>query len=259
MSHPRTTNTPPPRERGHGTGGSRAAPTDGHANTAAILTGLAAAWGGTALLIGPFAARLDDPARPFHALAGQALFWALGSAVLAIVVFWEKQPIASLWLSADRWRSSLVWGLLFVAVNFALVGPVSDVLRRAAGLPGFASGMEALMRYPLWHRALAVLGAGVVEELLFRGFTVTRLITLTGRPWLAATLAVAAFGVLHVPLWGWGFMVGGLFGGAVWMAAFLWRKDLLAMIVFHTITDAIGILIMPAFSDWWRDPALAMS
>ena len=113
------------------------------------------------------------------------------------------------------------------------------------------------MRYPWWHRALAVLGAGVVEELLFCGFTITRLIMLTGWPWLAATLAVVGFAALHVPLWGWGFMVGGLFGGAVWTATFLWRKDLLAMIVFHTVTDAIWILIVPAFSAWWRDPALA--
>ena len=241
----------------NGIGGCRAAPAAVRVNTAAILTGLAVAWGGTILLTSPLASGLDDPARPLAALAGQALFWVLAVAVLAIVVFWERQPIASLWLTRSRWRSSIAWGLLFVAVNYALVAPIGDAIRRASGLPGFFSGMEALMRYPLWYRALAVLGAGVVEELLFRGFTVTRLIALTGRPWLGASLAVVGFAALHVPLWGWGFMVGGLFGGAVWMAAFLWRKDLLAMMVFHTITDAIGILIAPAYVEWWKDPSVA--
>lgn len=241
----------------HGTSGARAAPPDVRVNAAAIFTGLTIAWGGTLLLTSPIAARLDDPSRPLTALAGQALFWALGVAVICISLLWEKQPIESLWLTPARWRSSIAWGLLFVAVNYALVAPIGDAIRRAAGLPGFSTGMEAVMRYPLWHRALAVLGAGVVEELLFRGFTVTRLITLTGRPWLAATLAVVGFATLHVPLWGWGFMVGSLFGGAVWMAVFLWRQDLLAMIVFHTVTDAIGIVVMPAFVEWWKDPALA--
>jgi membrane protease YdiL (CAAX protease family) len=241
----------------HGTGGSRAAPTDVRVDTVATLIGLALAWGGTILLTSPIAAGLDDPSRPLTALAGQALFWALGGAILAIVLFWEKQSIESLWLKPARWRSSIAWGLLFVAVNYALVAPIGDAIRRAAGLPGFSSGMEAVMRYPLWHRAVAVLGAGVVEELLFRGYTVTRLITLTGRSWLATTLAVVGFGGLHVPLWGWGFIVGSLFGGAVWTAAFLWRKDLLAMMVFHTATDAIGIVVMPAFVEWWKDPALA--
>ena len=230
---------------------------DVRVNTAAICTGLVLAWGGTILLTSPVAAGLDDPSRPLTALAGQALFWALGIAVMAIVFFWENQPIQSLWLTPARWRSSVAWGLLFVAVNYVLVAPIGDAIRRAAGLPGFSSGMEAVMRYPPWHRALAVLGAGVVEELLFRGFTVTRLISLTGRPWLAASLALVGFLALHVPLWGWGFLLGGLFGGAVWMAVFLRRKDLLAMMVFHTITDAIGILIAPAFVEWWRDPAVA--
>jgi hypothetical protein len=38
------------------------------------------------------------------------------------------------------------------------------------------------------------------------------------------------------------------------MAFFIWRKDLLAMMVFHAITDATGFLIAPMFSEWWREP-----
>jgi membrane protease YdiL (CAAX protease family) len=61
---------------------------------------------------------------------------------------------------------------------------------------------------------LAVIGAGVVEEFLFRGFTVTRLFAVTGRLWLAATLAMVGFTALHLPFWGLGFAVGGLVGAA---------------------------------------------
>ena len=106
------------------------------------------------------------------------------------------------------------------------------------------------MRFPLWYRVLAVIGAGVVEETLFRGFTVTRLFALTGRLWLAATLALLGFSALHVPVWGWGFAVGGLVGGAAAMAFFLWRRDLLAMMVFHTVADATGLIIAPLYSAW---------
>ena len=51
-----------------------------------------------------------------------------------------------------------------------------------------------------------------------------------------------------------GFVVGGLFGGVVTTAFFIWRKDLLAMMIFHAITDAMGFLITPMFSEWWTQP-----
>jgi hypothetical protein len=33
--------------------------------------------------------------------------------------------------------------------------------------------------------------------------------------------------------------------------SFDWR--LLSMMIFHAITDAIGRVIAPEFSDWWKD------
>jgi membrane protease YdiL (CAAX protease family) len=217
---------------------------------------LAIAWGGTALLISPAARALGDPAQLSTALIGQLLFWLLGATVLAIVLFWERQTLGSLWLRPFQWQS-IVWGLLLVVANYAVFLPTGEWVRRAAGLPGFATGMEEVMRFPIWYRVLAVIGAGVVEETLFRGFTVTRLFVLTGRLWLSATLALLGFIVLHVPFWGWGFAVSGLVSGAAGMAFFVWRRDLLAMIVFHTITDAVGLVIAPLYSDWWKSPAFS--
>ena len=103
---------------------------------------------------------------------------------------------------------------------------------------------------------IAVVGAGIGEEILFRGFSVTRLAMLTGRIWLAAVVTVLAFYMLHVPVLGMGFAFGGLFSGAGAMAFFVWRKDLLAMMVFHLSTDAMGIVVAPMFSEWWKKPAL---
>jgi hypothetical protein len=53
-----------------------------------------------------------------------------------------------------------------------------------------------------------------------------------------------------------GFALGGLVSGAAAMAFFVWRKDLLAMMVFHMSTDAIGLVVVPMFSEWWKKPAL---
>lgn len=225
-----------------------------HNRNTALLTGLAIAWGGTALLISPAAVRLfGNSSNLPMAFVGQALMWVLAAAIVAIVLFWERQPLASLWVKPLRWQS-LAWGLALVAINYAVIFPVSEWLRQAAGLSGFAQGMEQVMRFPMSYRILAFMSAGVVEELLFRGYTITRLTMLTGNVWLAGALALVAFAALHVPYWGWGFAVMGLLGGAVATTFFIWKKDLLAMMVFHAITDAMGFVIAPMFSEWWKEP-----
>ena len=45
--------------------------------------------------------------------------------------------------------------------------------------------MDQTLAMPLWFRLLAVVGAGIVEETLFTGYAVTRLLRFTGSPWLA--------------------------------------------------------------------------
>jgi membrane protease YdiL (CAAX protease family) len=189
------------------------------------------------------------------ALVGQVLFWALTAAVVAIVLFWEKQSFRSLWLQPFRWQS-IGWGLVLVAVYYTILFPLGEWVRRAAGLPGFGVGMDQVMKFPLWYRVVAVVGAGIGEEVLFRGFSVTRFAMLTGRLWLGAVIAVVGFYALHAPLWGWGFVLGGLISGAAAMAFFVWRKDLLAMMVFHMSTDAVGLVVAPLFSEWWKRPLL---
>ncbi len=82
----------------------------------------------------------------------------------------------------------------------------------------------------------------------------TRVARLTGSTWFAATIALLGFSALHVPTWGLGFAIGGLVSGAAMMAFFVWKKDLLAMMIAHGTIDAIGLVIAPMVSDWWRDP-----
>jgi membrane protease YdiL (CAAX protease family) len=223
-------------------------------STLASLTGLAIAWGGTALLISPAALQLfGNPSNVPMAFVGQALLWVIAAVVVAIVLFWERQSLASLWLKPFRWQS-IAWGLALLAIYYTVTLPLSESVRHAAGLSGFAQGMEQVMRFPISYRIAAVMGAGVVEEALFRGYTVTRLTMLTGNVWLAGGLALIGFAAMHVPSWGWSFAIVSLLGGAVATAFFVWKKDLLAMMVFHACTDAIGLVVAPLFSDWWKDP-----
>jgi membrane protease YdiL (CAAX protease family) len=222
-------------------GGGRVAP----------VVGLLVAWGGTALLVSPFARFPGDPSSVVTKCLGQAALWLLFAAVIGIVVLWEKQPLASLWLRPFRWQS-LAWAGLLVLASILILFPATEWVRKAVGLPGYGAGMEKALALPVWFRVVAVVTAGVVEETLFRGYAVTRLARLTGSLWLAAVLSASVFAALHFPLWGGGPVLHFLIGGVAATAFFIWRRDLLAMIIAHVATDAWGIVITPFYSVWWN-------
>ena len=215
------------------------------------MIGLLVAWGGTALLVSPVARSLGSPSSIVAKCLGQAALWLLFAAVIGIVVLWEKQPLASLWLRPFHWQST-AWAGLLVLAHILLLFPVTEWVRKAAGLPGYAAGMEEALALPAWFRVVAVVTAGVVEETLFRGYAVTRLARLTGSLWLAAAVSASVFAALHLPVWGTGPSLAFLIGGVATTAFFIWRRDLLAMIIAHVAIDAWALVITPLYSTWWR-------
>ena len=218
-------------------------------NALPALAGLSVAWGGTALLIS--LVTLHGGSSSITAgILGEAALWLLCAAVLGIVVIWEGEPLASLWLRPFRWQS-LAWAGVLVCGSIALIFPATEWVRKSVGLPGYAAGVGAVLAYPVWFRILAVVTAGVVEETLFRGYAVTRLARLTGSLLLAVVLSSLVFAALHLPAWGAGPSLSFFIGGLATTTFFVWRRDLAAMIIAHAAIDAWGLVVTPAFSRWW--------
>lgn len=193
------------------------------------MVGLLLGWGGTALLVSPLGDLLGDPASLNAALLAQVLLWLLFAVVVLLVLFWETQPLASLWLRP-------------------VISPAIDWIRRAAGFSGYAAGMDMVMLGPVWFRVVAAVSAGVVEETLFRGFAVTRLLRMTGSPLFAIVVSSAVSAGPHFPLWGAGPTFSWFVGGVATTALFVWRRVLLTMVLFHAATDVWGLAVAPAFS-----------
>lgn len=202
---------------------------------APIFAGLAVAWGGPALLTTPAGHRLGE-------VWGLAAMWALLAIVMAIVIVWEKRPLASLGLRRFSWRS-IVWGLLLAAVTIYAIVPLLTWALGKAGIPAFEAGMAKILALPLWLRAIAAVTAGVVEDTLFIGYAFTRLELLTRSSWIAGAIAVAVFAFLHLPHWGIGPALAYLVAVGIAVAFFCWRRDLLANIVAHVTVDGLGLLL----------------
>lgn len=208
----------------------------------APLIGVLVALGGPALLASRAGLGRSDSIAT--RLLEQAILWLLFATVLAVVLLWEKKPLSSLWLRPLQWQS-FAWGLLLAAVMILAVFPIRTWLVRAVGLPHLEVGLEKVLALPIWFRAVAVVTAGVVEETLYHGYALTRVGAFLGSYWLAALVIVPVFALVHLPLWGPGFVVGLLPSAFLSAAFFIWKQDLLAMVVAHIVIDAMGLIVAP--------------
>jgi membrane protease YdiL (CAAX protease family) len=128
-------------------------------------------------------------------------------------MLWEKRPLASLWMRPFQWQS-LAWAGVLIVVHFIALFPATEWIRRNAALSDYTIGMETALAHSVWLRIFAAITAGVVEETLFRGFAVTRLMELSGSMLWAVIFSSGVFAVLHLPVWGAGpslaFFIGSL-------------------------------------------------
>jgi membrane protease YdiL (CAAX protease family) len=176
-------------------------------------------------------------------LLNEAVVWSLALLVLAIVLFWERRPLASIGLGRPT-RGAILAG---AGVTGALL-----VLAMIAGLALQAAGMSTtdesqvalVVGLPIWLQLFLALSAGFTEEVLFRGYAIERMTELTGRRWLGALIPVVVFGAVHAPFWGWAHaLVAGLSG--LWLTlVYLWRRNLWTNITAHALLDGLVFVAM---------------
>jgi membrane protease YdiL (CAAX protease family) len=218
---------------------------------APTIVGLLLVWGGAVLLVSPAATPAMDSSSVSGALLAQVAMWVLFVAVVGIVIFWEQQPPESLWLKPLQWQT-FAWASLLALFSIVVLFPLTEWVRTTVGLPDYAIGMETTLASPIWLRVVAVLTAGIVEESLFRGFTVTRLLRLGWSVPIVIAVSSAGFAALHLPVWGSGPSLAFFVGGLATTTFFVWRRDLLAMILAHIAIDTWALVITPAVSRWWE-------
>ncbi|MEM3096354.1 MAG: CPBP family intramembrane glutamic endopeptidase [Nitrososphaerota archaeon] len=126
------------------------------------------------------------------------------------------------------------------AVSFILTTPVVSAL----GLGTTSGGIAQLARVPIALRIAVVITAGITEEILFRGYPIERLNSLTGRLGLSALIAYVVFVLPHIPFWG----LGGTIQIGVWSIVtilYIKRRNLPACILMHILNDAYAFILLP--------------
>jgi len=138
--------------------------------------------------------------------------------------------------------------LLAIALTgfFVLVfGPMAYWVLARFGSQSFSAGIEAVSQLPTAYVVPTIMIVAPAEELLYRGYAIARLFDLTGSHLLASIVSVVAFGLAHVQVWGWEPAATTIVSAAIVTVVYLWRQDILALILAHIATDLYGIVLAP--------------
>jgi uncharacterized protein len=127
-------------------------------------------------------------------------------------------------------------------------GPVAYWLVARIGAGGFEGGLAAANKLPTVYLIMTIILVASAEELLYRGYAIERLADLTGSYVLAGCISIVAFSLAHVPMWGWGPALTTVLSGGIMTIVYLWRQDVVALILAHIATDVYGIVLVPYFA-----------
>ena len=155
--------------------------------------------------------------------------------VLAVFTLaWRLEGIALRRFGFSRvaW-SSIAIGLA-LALFFAMVsGPFSYWVVAKLKMGSFDEGLSNLAKLPTWYLVLTIAIVAAAEELLYRAYAIERLAAMFGSDAVAGALSLSAFAIAHVPSWGWGPGLTTLIPGAVATLVYVWRRDVVALIIAH--------------------------
>jgi len=176
-------------------------------------------------------------------LGGEVLWWIAVVIVLLYVSLVERRPFSSLGIRRPTWRDILV-AIAATAVSIVGVGLIVALLFPALHLQLNKDAMQGILQTPFWYRLLLVTRAAVAEELLFRGYPISRLEELSRSRIFAAFLSWAAFTYVHLSYWGAAQLIIAGWGGFLLTLLFPWRRNLWVNMIVHWLSDAAGFLLV---------------
>jgi len=171
-------------------------------------------------------------------LAQQGIDWAFALILVAIVVFWERQPLSSMGFK-KLGRENLAGGLGLG--GFVMLGIVAWTLI-ASRLRDSSMGMDAPPAgFFYWYAPLALITAGFSEEVIYRGYAMERLLGMFKSPWPALLLTHAAFSLMHIKD-GWPKVIMVATVGFLFTWWYYRNRDLTMNIVGHLFVDAMALV-----------------
>lgn len=164
---------------------------------------------------------------------------------LVAILFWiirsrEKLPLSSIGLKGQKVVPALLWSLgvmLMFGVGIAACLVVMPLI-------GLSYGSSPGPAVPMGVSLLLYARAGIAEEVFYRGYAIERIEALTGNRAIAAAVPLLIFAGSHFSQGAAGILITFVIG-AIATAIYLWKRNLLILIIAHFMVDFIPNVLLP--------------
>jgi hypothetical protein len=168
------------------------------------------------------------------------VFWALAAVVLGVAVGVEDLSLADVGFRRPGWVD--LGYLLGTSVAVLLVYVLTDPLVSTLGLPVADDAGAVSAGAGIGVAIARAVTIGVVEEILYRGYPIERLLEYTDSPLVAGAVTWGVFTLAHVPRWPLGNLVQTALVAGVLTLVYLRRRTLVPVVGAHVLVWVFAAL-----------------
>jgi membrane protease YdiL (CAAX protease family) len=195
---------------------------------------------GLSLLALPLIALLGQTVVEIGPIGELAIQWGLVVAVVSIAVSSEDQSLAEIGFRRPTW---LDLGYTLATVVAALVVFAgTDPVVEALGLPVAADAGVMAAGVGVGIALSGAVTTGIVEEILFRGYPIERLVAYTDSPLVAGGLTWGVFTLAHAVVWPIGNLLQVAAVAAVFTVVYLRQRTLFPVIGAHVLVWVFAVM-----------------
>jgi len=185
------------------------------------------------------------PSAPF--LISRIIFWCCLFAIWLYAVKVERLPLL-LWTERRLGIVPFIVSVILLLIATFLGSAIVALLLKAMGLLRQSPVIKWLLAMSLPLKLFAVISAGVIEELYFRAYLMSRLQLYFKGPWPGIIISALLFGLVHA---GFGtivnlivpFYTGLLFG---WY--YKRYRNIKVLIICHFLIDLFSLVLLPSLT-----------
>lgn len=191
-----------------------------------------------ALLGLPLFALLEQTIVPIDPVGEIVIQWGLAAGVVSIAVVAERQSFTDIGFRRPSWVD-LAYALV-TALAALLVFAGTDPLVTALGLSVASDTGTMTAGVGLGVAVAGAVTAGIIEEVLFRGYAIERLLEYTGSSVVAGGFAWGLFTAAHAAVWPPGNLLQIAAVAAVFTGVYLRRRTLFPVIGAHVVVWVVS-------------------